>query len=398
MSERFDIAILGFGKAGKTIAAKLASKGKKVVLVEKDANMYGGTCINVGCIPSKRLVTEAELAPKSDVDAQNLDVLPEPLTIIGGGYIGLEFASMYANFGSKVTILQIEDAFLPREDTDIADNIETVLATKGVTVIKGVTFQEVKGNTVMYTQGGATHELAGDAILVATGRKPNTKSLDCDKAGVALTDRGAVITDEHLRTSVPNIWAVGDVCGKLQFTYISLDDSRIILDDMNGAGERTTENRGAFAYSVFMDPPFARVGLNEKEATKQGLKYRVVKMDTNAIPKAKVSKKTEGMLKALIEEGTGKVLGVQLFCVESHEIINMMKLAIDQGVDYTVLRDFIYTHPTIAEGLIVIRYYLALRGAENGVTAMVTPFFCVQGWISQQQARKSQESLHHPRS
>lgn len=398
MSERFDIAILGFGKAGKTIAAKLASKGKKVVLVEKDANMYGGTCINVGCIPSKRLVTEAELAPKSDVDAQNLDVLPEPLTIIGGGYIGLEFASMYANFGSKVTILQIEDAFLSREDTDIADNIETVLATKGVTVIKGVTFQEVKGNTVMYTQGGATHELAGDAILVATGRKPNTKSLDCDKAGVALTDRGAVITDEHLRTSVPNIWAVGDVCGKLQFTYISLDDSRIILDDMNGAGERTTENRGAFAYSVFMDPPFARVGLNEKEATKQGLKYRVVKMDTNAIPKAKVSKKTEGMLKALIEEGTGKVLGVQLFCVESHEIINMMKLAIDQGVDYTVLRDFIYTHPTIAEGLIVIRYYLALRGAENGVTAMVTPFFCVQGWISQQQARKSQESLHHPRS
>lgn len=398
MSERFDIAILGFGKAGKTIAAKLASKGKKVVLVEKDANMYGGTCINVGCIPSKRLVTEAELAPKSDVDAQNLDVLPERLTIIGGGYIGLEFASMYANFGSKVTILQIEDAFLPREDTDIADNIESVLATKGVTVIKGVTFQAVKGNTVMYTQGGATHELAGDAILVATGRKPNTKSLDCDKAGVALTDRGAVITDEHLRTSVPNIWAAGDVCGKLQFTYISLDDSRIILDDMNGAGERTTENRGAFAYSVFMDPPFARVGLNEKEATKQGLKYRVVKMDTNAIPKAKVSKKTEGMLKALIEEGTGKVLGVQLFCVESHEIINMMKLAIDQGVDYTVLRDFIYTHPTIAEGLIVIRYYLALRGAENGVTAMVTPFFCVQGWISQQQARKSQESLHHPRS
>ena len=237
------------------------------------------------------------------------------------------------------------------ERFDIADNIESVLATKGVTVIKGVTFQEVKGNTVVYTQGGATHELAGDAILVATGRKPNTKSLDCDKAGVALTDRGAVITDEHLRTSVPNIWAAGDVCGKLQFTYISLDDSRIILDDMNGAGERTTENRGAFAYSVFMDPPFARVGLNEKEATKQGLKYRVVKMDTNAIPKAKVSKKTEGMLKALIEEGTGKVLGVQLFCVESHEIINMMKLAIDQGVDYTVLRDFIYTHPTIAEGL-----------------------------------------------
>ena len=374
MSERFDIAILGKRNLTSALRAanynKLVSAGVTVldgvgaftsatdiVVTAGDGTKQTITAekfiINTGAEPVMPKIPGLENNPYIYVSESllDLDVLPERLTIIGGGYIGLEFASMYANFGSKVTILQIEDAFLPREDTDIADNIESVLATKGVTVIKGVTFQEVKGNTVMYTQGGATHELAGDAILVATGRKPNTKSLDCDKAGVALTDRGAVITDEHLRTSVPNIWAAGDVCGKLQFTYISLDDSRIILDDMNGAGERTTENRGAFAYSVFMDPPFARVGLNEKEATKQGLKYRVVKMDTNAIPKAKVSKKTEGMLKALIEEGTGKVLGVQLFCVESHEIINMMKLAIDQGVDYTVLRDFIYTHPTIAEGL-----------------------------------------------
>lgn len=443
MDQKFDTIVIGFGKAGKTLAAKLAKQGEKVALIEKDARMYGGTCINVGCIPSKRLVMEAELAPAHDFEAQSeyyhvavqekkkltaalrmanynklidagvqvingtvsfLDgktievkgahdtvqilsaskliintgarpiipavpgvennrfvftsetmmeneTLPLRLTIIGGGYIGLEFASMYARFGSKVTILQHSSVFLPKEDRDIAEAVENVLKSYGVSVIMGTDLKEIREGTAVYAKNGEEDTLDGDAILLATGRRPNTEGLHAERAGVELTKRGAVVTDKHLRTTTENIWAAGDVCGNLQFTYISLDDSRIILSDVQGDGRRTTENRGAFAYSVFMEPSFSRVGLSEKEAADKGLNYRVVRMNTDMIPKAKVLRKTTGMLKAVIDKDSGKIFGVALFCPESYEIINMVKLAMDHDLDYTVLRDFIYTHPTMSEGL-----------------------------------------------
>lgn len=443
MDQKFDTIVIGFGKAGKTLAAKLAKQGEKVALIEKDARMYGGTCINVGCIPSKRLVMEAELAPAHDFEAQSeyyhvavqekkkltaalrmanynklidagvqvingtvsfLDgktievkgahdtvqilsaskfiintgarpiipavpgvennrfvftsetmmeneTLPLRLTIIGGGYIGLEFASMYARFGSKVTILQHGSVFLPKEDRDIAEAVENVLKSYGVSVIMGADLKEIREGTAVYAKNGEEDTLDGDAILLATGRRPNTEGLHAQRAGVELTKRGAVVTDKHLRTTTENIWAAGDVCGNLQFTYISLDDSRIILSDMQGDGSRTTENRGAFAYSVFMEPSFSRVGLSEKEAADKGLNYHVVRMNTDMIPKAKVLRKTTGMLKAVIDKDSGRILGAALFCPESYEIINMVKLAMDHDLDYTVLRDFIYTHPTMSEGL-----------------------------------------------
>lgn len=443
MDQKFDTIVIGFGKAGKTLAAKLAKQGEKVALIEKDARMYGGTCINVGCIPSKRLVMEAELAPAHDFEAQSeyyhvavqekkkltaalrmanynklidagvqvingtasfLDgktievkgahdtvqilsaskfiintgarpmipavpgvennrfvftsetmmdneTLPRRLTIIGGGYIGLEFASMYARFGSKVTILQNGSVFLPKEDRDMAEAVENVLKSYGVSVIMGTDLKEIREGTAVYAKNGEEDTLDGDAILLATGRRPNTEGLHAERAGVELTKRGAVVTDKHLRTTTENIWAAGDVCGNLQFTYISLDDSRIILSDVQGDGRRTTENRGAFAYSVFMEPSFSRAGLSEKEAADKGLNYRVVRMNTDMIPKAKVLRKTTGMLKAVIDKDSGKILGAALFCPESYEIINMVKLAMDHDLDYTVLRDFIYTHPTMSEGL-----------------------------------------------
>ena len=443
MDQKFDTIVIGFGKAGKTLAAKLAKQGEKVALIEKDARMYGGTCINVGCIPSKRLVLEAERAPAHDFEVQSeyyhvavqekkkltaalrmanynklidagvqvingtvsfLDgktievkgahdtvqilsaskfiintgarpiipavpgvennrfvftsetmmeneTLPLRLTIIGGGYIGLEFASMYARFGSKVTILQHSSVFLPKEDRDIAEAVENVLKSYGVSVIMGTDLKEIREGTAVYAKNGEEDTLDGDAILLATGRRPNTEGLHAERAGVELTKRGAVVTDKHLRTTTENIWAAGDVCGNLQFTYISLDDSRIILSDMQGDGSRTTENRGAFAYSVFMEPSFSRAGLSEKEAADKGLNYRVVRMNTDMIPKAKVLRKTTGMLKAVIDKDSGKIFGAALFCPESYEIINMVKLAMDHDLDYTVLRDFIYTHPTMSEGL-----------------------------------------------
>ena len=306
MDQKFDTIVIGFGKAGKTLAAKLAKQGEKVALIEKDARMYGGTCINVGCIPSKRLVLEAERAPAHDFEVQS------------------EYYHVAVQEKKKLT-------------TALRMANYNKLIDAGVQVING-TASFLDGKTIgVKGAHGTMQTLSASKLIINTG--------------VELTKRGAVVTDKHLRTTAENIWAAGDVCGNLQFTYISLDDSRIILSDMQGDGSRTTENRGAFAYSVFMEPSFSRAGLSEKEAADKGLNYRVVRMNTDMIPKAKVLRKTTGMLKAVIDKDSGEIFGAALFCPESYEIINMVKLAMDHDLDYTVLRDFIYTHPTMSEGL-----------------------------------------------
>lgn len=440
MKANYDIVVIGFGKAGKTLAAKFSKAGKSVALVEKDKNMYGGTCINVGCIPSKRLITDASKTPSGEFEKKaqyyketvaekkkliaalnkanydkiadtgvdiidgtasfkddhhiivttedgsveieaekfiintgsvtiipkieganskgvytsesimNLDELPKELTIVGGGYIGLEFASMYADFGSKVTVVQDGDVFLPREDEDIAKAIRDVLEAKNVEIVTGAKVTKVDEGKLYYEVAGESKTLDSDAILLAVGRRPNTDDLGCENAGVKLTERGAVETDEHLKTSVSNIWAAGDVCGKLQFTYISLDDSRIIWDEIMGEDKRTTQNRGAFSYSVFINPPLSRVGMSEKEAKAAGIEYKVLSLSANAIPKAKVLRKTDGLLKALVT-ADGTILGAQLFCEESYEMINFIKLAMDHGIKAKDIANFIFTHPTMSESL-----------------------------------------------
>ena len=438
MKANYDIVVIGFGKAGKTLAAKFSKAGKSVALVEKDKNMYGGTCINVGCIPSKRLITDASKTPSGEFEKKaqyyketvaekkkliaalnkanydkiaaagvdiidgtasfkddhhiivttedgnveieaekfiintgsvtvipkieganskgvytsesmmNLDELPKGLTIVGGGYIGLEFASMYADFGSKVTVVQDGDVFLPREDEDIAKAIRDVLEAKNVEIVTGAKVTKVDEGKLYYEVAGKSKALASDAILLAVGRRPNTDGLRCENAKVKLTERGAVETDEHLKTSANNIWAAGDVCGKLQFTYISLDDSRIIWDEIMGEDKRTTQNRGAFSYSVFINPPFSRVGMSEKEAKTAEIEYKVLSLSANAIPKAKVLRKTDGLLKALVT-ADGTILGAELFCEESYEMINFIKLAMDHGIKAKDIANFIFTHPTMSE-------------------------------------------------
>lgn len=439
----YDAVIIGFGKGGKTLAAKLAGAGKGVALVEMDSGMYGGTCINVGCIPSKSLVVSAARAPDGR-DAQRgyyrraieekrrltamlrqknfdkldqnpnvtiyngtarfagpmevevscpeqtmlltagqifintgaapripairglkttagvytsaslmeLESLPEHLIVLGGGYIGLEFASMFAAFGSRVTVVQDSATFLPREDGDIAAEIRALLEGQGVTFCLGETPEQVEqGPTVVLRKGGAVRRLTGDAVLVATGRIPNTAGLNCAAAGVALTARGAVQVDERLRTTAPNIWAMGDVTGGLQHTYVSLDDSRIVWGQLSGQGAHTAAERKNVPYSVFLKTPYSRVGLNEGQARAAGYRVKVAKLPAAAIPKAQVLTSTHGVLKAVMDEDSGKILGVMLLCEASHEMVNVVKLAMDLGADYTVLRDQIFTHPTMTEAL-----------------------------------------------
>lgn len=441
----YDAIIIGFGKGGKTIAGKLAKAGKNVALIEKDPGMYGGTCINVGCIPSKSLIHSAaaanpgasedekaavyyaaieekrrltgmlrqknyrKLADLSNVtiyDGQarftgtrqvevkaaeetviltaeqifintgsvsripsiegirdtkgvytsaglmELDEFPKKLIIIGGGYIGLEFASMYSGFGSEVTVLQDGEQFLPREDEDIAADIRSILADRGVQFFLGAAVKKIEdGPAVLFEQAGEKRRLKADAVLVATGRIPNTAELNCEAAGVELTPRGAVKVDEYLRTTAPGIWAMGDVAGGLQHTYISLDDSRIVWAALAGETSYSTAARKNVPYSVFLSTPYSRVGLNEREAKEAGYHVTIAKLPAAAIPKAQVLRAPKGILKAVIDNETKKILGVMLLCEESFEMINIVKTAMDLGAQYTVLRDQIFTHPTMAEAL-----------------------------------------------
>lgn len=448
----FDVIIIGFGKGGKTLAAEFAKRGRKVAIVERSDKMYGGTCINIGCIPTKTLVHQAKIASgmkdatfeeksefyrnaisvkeavtsalrnknyhnladnpnvtvytgvgsfvSSDVvsvrtsteeimltskqiiintgaetvippiegvagnplvytstSIMELTELPRRLVIIGGGYIGLEFASMYASFGSQVTVLESYPELIVREDRDIAASVKETLEKKGIVFRMNTKVQSVKhvgdGAVIVFSdsQTGEVVELKADAVLLATGRRPNTKDLNLEVAGVETDARGAIIVDEYLKTTHPNIRAVGDVKGGLQFTYISLDDYRIIREDLFGDKERTTNDRNPVSYSVFIDPPLARIGLNEEEARKQNLDIIIKKLPVMAIPRAKTLGETDGLLKAVIDKNTGKILGCMLFAPDSSEVINTVAVAMKTGQDYTFLRDFIFTHPSMSEAL-----------------------------------------------
>lgn len=444
---KYDAVIIGFGKGGKTMAGALGAAGKKVALIEKSDRMYGGTCINVGCIPTKSLVYRAGLAAakggsfeekaaaykaameqKEDLTTRlrgknyqkldsnpnitvidgtasfqsphvvevekdgrtfqvegeqifintgssafippieglkgnpyvytsegllNLTELPSRLVIIGGGYIGVEFSSIYASFGSKVTILQDGDIFLPREDEEIAGAVRESLESRGIRVMTGVkvkALEQAEGKALVAVDNGKeVQKLEAEAVLVATGRRPNTAGLNLEAAGVEIGPRGGIVTDDSLTTTAPHIYAMGDVRGGLQFTYISLDDFRIVKSKVLGDGSYTLKERGAVPYSVFLIPPFSRVGLSEKEAVEKGYKVKVARLAAAAIPKAQVLEQPAGLLKAVIDEETGLILGAHLFCQESYEMINMIKLAMDAKVPYQVLRDTIYTHPTMSE-------------------------------------------------
>ena len=448
----FDVIIIGFGKGGKTLAAEFAKRGQKVAIIERSDKMYGGTCINIGCIPTKTLVHQAKMASalkdatfeersefyrnavsvKESVtsalrnknyhnlaDNPNVTVytgigsfvsadvvavrmateeirltskqiiintgaetvippiegvagnpfvytstsimeladLPRRLVIIGGGYIGLEFASMYASFGSQVTVLESYPELIAREDRDIAASVKETLEKKGIVFRMNAKVQSVnrvEDKAIVTFADSQTNEvfvLEADAVLLATGRRPNTKDLNLGVAGVEVDVRGAIIVDEYLKTTNPNIRAVGDVKGGLQFTYISLDDYRIVREDLFGDKERRTGDRNPVSYSVFIDPPLSRIGLNEEEARRQNRDIIVKKLPVMAIPRAKTLGETDGLLKAIIDKNTGKILGCVLFAPDSGEVINTVAVAMKTGQDYTFLRDFIFTHPSMSEAL-----------------------------------------------
>jgi pyruvate/2-oxoglutarate dehydrogenase complex dihydrolipoamide dehydrogenase (E3) component len=455
-NQKYEALVIGFGKGGKTLASYLGNKGIDVAVIEQSKAMYGGTCINIACIPSKALALAAEGAYKSnfnsfeekaayyqkslaekdelvsflrqrnydnlnnnphvtvidgkasfitpdDVQVDNsngegppvrihaekifintgslpfmpaieglqesrhvftstslmeLQKLPRKLVIIGGGYIGLEFASIYASFGSSVTLLERKETLLRSQDPDIAEAVKTTLEKRGVRFLMGASAQKIYDQddlalVEVLDSENEPKQLTADAILVAVGRVPNTLGLGLENAGMQVDARGFIAVDEFLRTSVRNTWALGDINGGPQFTYISLDDYRIIRDQLDGNTKKphSTKDRVNVPYSIFIHPTLSRIGLSEEEALRAGYDIQVVKMPAAAVPRAQQLRETEGLLKAIVDTETGSILGCSLFCADSSEVINVVQMAMQTGASYETLRDSIYTHPSMTEAL-----------------------------------------------
>lgn len=450
--EQYDAIVIGTGQGGKPLSIALAKAGRKTALIERGD--IGGTCVNVGCTPTKTMFNSARVAyltrrnadygvhsgavsvnmpevrarKQSVVDSfrdgglrgieatkgldllrgeasftgthelevrmndgtrraiaaekifintggrpakpalerldtvsyldstsiMELDDLPEHLLVMGGGYIGLEFGQMFRRFGSKVTIVQRGDYLLNREDPDIADEIAKVLREDGITVLLNTEVSSVEKQTdgVGLTVRGAEGEqkVIGSHLLVAVGRTPNTDRLNLGAAGVETDKRGYVKVNDRLETNVAGVYALGDVNGGPQFTHVSYDDFRIIRTNLIEGGAASTSDR-LVPYTVFMDPQLGRVGVTETDANASGLKIRVAKLSMEHVARAIEMSETRGFIKSIIDADTNQILGCAVLGVEGGELMAMFQIAMMGKVPYTVLKDGIFAHPTMAESL-----------------------------------------------
>ncbi len=445
-----DVLVIGWGKGGKTLAGSMGRTGRRVALVEQSDRMYGGSCINIACVPTKDLVHSAETRRDSDdpqawfADAvqgrdaltdklrarnyamlaemdtvtvidgrarftgphdvevmagderlnihaetivintgtipapptidgasgsarvfdsttiQHVDPLPKHLAIIGGGYVGLEFAGMFSHFGSKVTVISRSERVLPREDRDVSEAVHAMLLEKGVefhfsSVVERLVDNPDDGSVGLdVVTAGHAANLSVDAVLVATGRQPTTGDLGLADGGIAVDANGFVMVDERLRTSVPGVYAVGDVNGGPQFTYISLDDNRIVLNQLTGDGQRSTADRVAVPSTIFLTPPLARVGINEAQARASGRHVLVASKkvaDIAAMPRPKIIGETHGVIKFVVDPQTDLILGATVFSIDAQELVNLIALAMRADITATALRNGIWTHPSSTEAL-----------------------------------------------
>lgn len=440
-----DLLIIGWGKAGKTLAAGYPGR---VALVEEFPTMHGGTCINIACVPTKTLIHDSDTgtpfpqardrrdtlidklndanhamlddaiildgrarfvgphtvevtageekmqvtAPRivintgstahiPDIEGldpgdipsladyathttnsalfhdstsiQHVDPLPEHLLIVGAGPIGMEFASMFAGFGSRVHLLNNRPGLFGQLDEGIGAEVEESLTARGVEVVEGelVRVDKQDGGVRATLQDGTA--LLIDAVLFATGRQPATTGLGLEEVGIALTDRGAVQVDAQLRTSVDGVWAAGDVNGGPQFTYISYDDHRIIAPQLDGGdAPHGTDDRVAVPTTTFLTPPLSTVGMTRSEAEDAGYTVTVLSRkvaDIAAMPRPKTVGVTDGRITFVVDSSSHEILGAQLWCIDSQELINLVALAMRAGVTAEQLRDGIWTHPSSTE-------------------------------------------------
>jgi pyruvate/2-oxoglutarate dehydrogenase complex dihydrolipoamide dehydrogenase (E3) component len=445
-----DVLVIGWGKGGKTLAAAAAGTGRTVAMVEQSAAMYGGSCINIACVPTKTLIhsastrrgqddaqqffdasvkrrdsligklndtnfhilfdrdtatvvdgrarfvgeREVEVTPSAggsgraerlritgrtvvvntgstpvipdlpgakgprvfdSASLQHVQPFPRRLAIVGGGPVGLEFASMFSGFGAEVTVLNRGERILPAEDQDVADAVAEVLIGEGITLRNRASVMELKdgpdGVAVLLGEGtGPTV----DAVLFATGRRPATEGLGLEAAGIEVDEMGAIVVDDQLRTSADRVFAMGDVHGGQQQTYLSLDDHRVVLSTLTGDGSRRVSDRVGVPATIFLTPPFSSVGLTERQARDAGRDVKVAFAKVagiKAMPRPKAVDDPRGVIKVVVDAHTDQVLGARLFHVDSQEVINLVALAMRAQVTASALREGIWTHPSSTEAL-----------------------------------------------
>jgi pyruvate/2-oxoglutarate dehydrogenase complex dihydrolipoamide dehydrogenase (E3) component len=295
--------------------------------------------------------------PMTHVEALELDRLPEHLVVLGGGFVGLELSQAMRRFGSRVTILARGRQLVSHEDPDVAEAIRQLFQDEGIELLFDTELVEVKGCSgqgIKLRLRGSQGErmLEGSDLLVATGRVPNTRGVGLEQTGVEMDDRGYIRVNERLQSSAPGIWAVGECAGSPHFTHVSTDDFRIVRDNLNG-GNRTTQGR-LVPFCIFTDPEFARVGLNESEAQKRAIPYRLATIPMTKVRRTVTISETRGFLKALISDESDEILGFTAFGTEAGEVMSVVQTAMLAKMPYTSLRDAILAHPTMAEGLTVL--------------------------------------------
>ncbi|WEK50196.1 MAG: FAD-dependent oxidoreductase [Candidatus Kaistia colombiensis] len=342
--------VMGSGRllAPRTIEVRLNEGGMRVFTASR-------VFLNIGTSPTMPDIPGLAAAePLTHIEALDLDRLPAHLIVLGGGYVGLELAQAYRRFGSRVTVLDHGTRLARREDADIAELIRQILDKEGIEILLGAETLSVDGRSGdeirlrIRTSAGETL-VAGSDLLVAAGRSPNTSGIGLETIGINLDPRGYIAVNERLETSVSNVWAIGECAGSPQFTHASLDDFRIIRDNLAG-GKRSTRDR-LVPYCMFTDPPLARVGMNEDEARHSGIAVRVATMPAAAILRTRTIDERDGMLKALVAAGDDRILGFAMVGAEAGEVMAAVQTAMLAGLPYGVLRDAVLAHPTMAEGL-----------------------------------------------
>jgi pyruvate/2-oxoglutarate dehydrogenase complex dihydrolipoamide dehydrogenase (E3) component len=345
--------IMGEGRfvAPKTLEVQLADGGTLRVSGDR---VY----LNVGtraAVPDVPGLDQAK--PLTHVEALELGRVPEHLIVLGGGYVGLEFAQPMRRFGARVTVVESGPQIAGREDEDVARALTQQFEHEGIEMLAGATPIEVQGRSgekirVRLRTPQGERELEGSDLLVAAGRTANTQGIGLDVAGVGVDDRGFIQVDDRLATSAPGVWALGDCNGGPQFTHVSFDDFRIARDNLQG-GQRSTADR-LVPYCMFTDPELGRVGLNESQARRAGIPYRLASTPMGAVLRTRTLSETAGFLKALVATDSDRILGFVALGVGAGELIAVVQVAMQAGLPYTALRDGVFTHPTIAEGLTVL--------------------------------------------
>jgi pyruvate/2-oxoglutarate dehydrogenase complex dihydrolipoamide dehydrogenase (E3) component len=297
----------------------------------------------------------AEAQPLTHIETLELDHIPQHLLVIGSGYVGVELAQAMRRFGSKVLVIGRRDRLMPQEDEDVGEALRSLLEDEGIEVLLKARIKNVSGRSgnsvsIVIEQNGTEKVLGGSHLLVATGRTPNTECLGLELAGVELTERGYIKVNERLQTTAPGVWAIGEVAGSPQFTHISVDDFRVVHDNLTGIDHVTTGRQ--VPYCLFTDPELARIGLNEKEAKARGIPYRLFTVPMESNLRARTLSETRGFLKALVEADSDSILGFTAFGVGAAEIMSAVQFAMIAGLPYTRIRDSILTHPSLVEGLI----------------------------------------------